>query len=198
MLHVYLFALIFGGVLVGASALLGGKDGSGDGGGHAGGYGKDMGPLEAGGGAAAVLGALRSLRFWTFALAFFGASGLLLDGLDLAGELLSALVAIAMGLGSGALAAWVMRKVGGDALGAPPSSVDFVGRTGRVLVPVEKGRVGKVRVELQGKTVDVLATTEEDRAFDAREEAIIIEMGEDGRARIARLAEEPRRGDPVG
>ncbi|MFW6051131.1 MAG: hypothetical protein ACODAU_08150 [Myxococcota bacterium] len=193
--YVYLFALVLGGVLLVASVLLGGHSGDADAdadvdaGGDAGtgehlpvhlDHGGDISGFDA-------FWALRSLRFWTFFLAFFGLTGLVLDGLGLVeGALASALVALGMGAGSGYLAAGVLRWLGREESGSIASSGDYVGKTARVLVPVRKGGVGKVRLDLRGSSVDVLATTDEEEGFAAREEAIIIEM--DGpRARIARL-----------
>ncbi len=199
-LYAYLFALIVGGVLLGSSVLLGGHDddldfdADGDldldvGGdadfdvdvdADAGGLDKGL-SLDSEGDA---LWFLKSLRFWTFFLAFFGLTGVTLDGLDLAGQWVSFAVALAVGGVVGGTAAWSIRKLSRDVSGAVPEGTDYVGKTARVVVPIRDGSVGKVRVELRGAIVDVLATSDE--AFSAQEEAIIIEM-EDGRARIAHV-----------
>ena len=216
LIYLYLFSLIVGGVLLGASILLGGKDVDadgdadagdldGDGGsadadaeyghgadgadtGHELGHGQtDAGDVHAGrGGRDLFLWMFRSIRFWTFFLAFFGMTGLALDGLGLAGPILALLSAVSMGTISGVGALTVIRYLARDQSARLPSSGDYVGKSVKVMVPVHREGVGKVRVMLKGNTVDVLATTDEEAPFSAKEEALIIEM-DGGRARIARL-----------
>jgi membrane protein implicated in regulation of membrane protease activity len=188
LIYLYLFALILGGVLVLASILLGGQ-GATDADADAG-LDKDLPVLDGHAGDISgvdVFWAFRSIRFWTFFLAFFGMTGLVLDGLGLVGSsVVAAILATGMGAASGFVAAGLMRWLGRDESGHIASSSDYVGKTVRVLLPVGRDRVGKVRLELRGASVDVLATTDEEGPITSEEEAIIIEM--DGpRARIARL-----------
>jgi hypothetical protein len=49
-----------------------------------------------------VLGTLKSLRFWTFFVAFFGMTGLVLDGLDVMTPTVALVVAITVGVVVGA------------------------------------------------------------------------------------------------
>ncbi len=205
LIYLYLFGLIVGGVLLGSSLLLGGHDADvdaeldadfdadldADGEAHLGDHLAHGAPV-AGAGADLVLWRFRSLRFWTFFLAFFGLSGTLLEGLGLVE---SPLFTLAAALGMGGLAGFgsteVVRRLSADTSGAAPESQDYVGKSARVVVPVKPGGVGKVRIQLKGTTVDVLAETLEGE-FAAREEALIVEM--DGtKARIARV-DAPRRG----
>jgi membrane protein implicated in regulation of membrane protease activity len=188
LIYLYLFGLIVGGVLLGSSLLLGGHgegelDADVDGELHVDGHDGD-GDLD--GAADLVLWRFRSLRFWTFFLAFFGLSGTLLEGLGLVA---SEWVTLAAALGMGSLAGFgsteVVRRLAADTSGAAPESRDYIGKSARVVVPVRPGSVGKVRIELKGTTVDVLAEGV-DGEFEAHEEALIVEM--DGTtARIARL-----------
>lgn len=180
---VYVFALVLGAVLLGASILLGGQDGDAEGGDAI------VSPVEGG---FDVFWAFRSFRFWTFFLAFFGLTGLVLDGLGLLENSLLALgLSLGLGAGAGFLAAFVLRWLGRDTTGSAAESLEYVGKSVRVLVPVRKGSVGKVRLELRGQVVDVLATTDEEEAIGVRDEAVIIEM-EGTTARIARLEMKPR------
>jgi membrane protein implicated in regulation of membrane protease activity len=188
LIYLYLFALILGGVLVLASILLGGQ-GESDADADAG-LDKDLPLLEGQAGDISgvdVFWAFRSIRFWTFFLAFFGMTGLVLDGLGLVdSSIVAAILATGMGAASGFVAAGLMRWLGRDESGHIASSGDYVGKTVRVLLPVGRDRVGKVRLELRGSSVDVLATTDEEGPITSDEEAIIIEM-DGARARIARL-----------
>src|SRR5690606_37540245 len=128
-----------------------------------------------------------SLRFWTFFLAFFGLTGLTLDGLNLvSSEWLGLGLASAMGLltGTGAVAA--LRHLHADSSGAVAESRDYIGKTARVVVPFDGKATGKVRVDIKGNQVDLLATGLEGEGYEGREEVLIVDM-DGARARIARL-----------
>lgn len=193
----YLGALIFGGVLLGSSILLGGHDDADidmdgdididadvdvdadvdaevD---------KDL-PL----GGDSFLWWMRSMRFWTFFLSAFGLTGMLIEGLGLAGEIPTLITALSMGGISGFSAAWVIKKLSSDDSGRAAGSHDYIGKSAKVLVPVRSEGVGKIRVRVRGQTVDLLATTDEEN-LTSKDEVIVIEM--DGtRARVARLDSE--------
>ncbi len=203
LIYMYLFGLIVGGVLLGASILLGGQD-----------DGSDVGEADAGGdladgdladgeladgdwadvdksldigdaGGDFFLWPLRTMRFWTFFLAFFGLTGVTLDGLGLVEQgWLTLSLAIAMGAVSGFTAARVIRFLSRDETAAAADSRDYIGKTVRVVVPIELRGTGKVRLQLKGQTVDVLAKADE--TLGAHEEAMIIEM-EGTTARVARV-----------
>lgn len=189
-IYLYLFALVLGGILLGASMLLGGSDSDA---GHAdvelGHADHDHGleAHDATGGFESFLVAFLSMRFWTFFLAFFGLTGVVLDGFGLVtSSILAGAIAIAMGAGSGALAVWIMRRVRADDSNSAAHARDFVGKTGRVMVGFGPGQTGKVRVEVRGSTVDLLAVPIDESTFGVKEEVIIIEM-EGTRAKVARL-----------
>ena len=142
------------------------------------------------GGADFLLGSLRSIRFWTFFSAFFGLTGLALSGLGLVESAAVTLaIAVAMGATLGYSASAALRALASDTTGEAAESSDYVGKTARVLVRVAPGQTGKVRLQLKGHTVDVLATAD-DETFSPREEVMIIEM-EGTTARLAR-APDPR------
>ena len=125
-----------------------------------------------------VLGLLSSLRFWTFFTTFFGLTGAVLEGLGLVAAVPALLLALAMGSLSGTTATLVLRRLAADSTGVAASSRDYVGLSGRVLVPIRKGSLGKIRLQLKGTTVDMLATSDDDEALDPGEFALIIEMRE--------------------
>lgn len=203
LIYIYLASLIVGGVLLGASILLGGHDDADlDVEGDAdldldadadldveaeGGLDKDL-DVGGHGDLSGILFSFLSLRFWTFFLAFFGLTGLVLGGLDLVSSPWLGLgLALGMGLGTGFGAMTIIRRLQSDTAGHAVSSSDYVGKTARVVVPFEgqKG-VGKVRVDIKGNTVDLLASGLEDDGYDSKEEVLIIEM-EGSRARVARM-----------
>lgn len=195
-IYAYLFAFGLGGVLLLGSIFIGDKDADASAGGEAdaGGGGDaqaqhfDHGVGEGHGGVAGLFTAFLSLRFWMFFLAFFGLTGLVLDGLDLVDDPTVALIAaIAMGLLTGYGTVLVFRRLAHSETSTAASSSDYVGRSGRVLVGFAAGALGKVRLTLKGTTVDVLATTEDERAFQAGEDALVIAMN-DTTAVVARVA----------
>jgi membrane protein implicated in regulation of membrane protease activity len=191
LIYLYIFTLIVGAALLGASILLGGHDASGSGDGDAGQLDAGSSGAHTGGSDAGDLGGLlsmfASLRFWVFFLAFFGLTGLVFELLDLVGSSLATLgLASAMGLGVGTLASWAVRRLGGESGGNVPESGDYVGKTARVMVRVQQGAVGKVRVDVKGTSIDLLASGLDGEAFESDEEVLIVEM--DGtRARVARV-----------
>lgn len=204
LIYLYLFSLIVGAVLLGASILLGGQDVGGDADVGAdldadvdadveaevgGGLDKDL-DVGGHGDVSGFLTLFLSLRFWTFFLAFFGLTGLTLDVLGLVGNgWITLALALAMGMGTGAGAVAVLRKLGSDTSGHAVTSKDYVGKTARVVVPFRGEGVGKVRVDVKGTSVDLLASgLEEADAYEGREEVLIIEM-EGSRARVARVTD---------
>lgn len=195
LIYLYLFAFGLGGVLLLGSIFLGDKDtdaGGGEGGdADAGGTEAqhfDNGVGEAHGSVAGLFTAFLSLRFWMFFLAFFGLTGLVLDGLDLVDSSTVALVAaVVMGLATGQGTVLVFRHLARSETGRAPTVADYIGRSGRVLVGFAAGDLGKVRLTLGGTTVDVLATTEEERAFSPGDDALVIAM-HDTTAVVARIA----------
>ncbi|MDQ3030977.1 MAG: YqiJ family protein [Myxococcota bacterium] len=192
MIYLYLFALVLGGVLLGASMLLGG--GQGEAGAHvdadADAGNGDMAHADghdAPGGFESFLVAFLSMRFWTFFLAFFGLTGVVLDGFGLVpSTILAALLSVGMGLCTGLGAVWLMRRVRADDSNSAVTSADYIGKTGRVMVAFGPGQTGKVRMDVRGSTIDLLAIPIDETTFTLKEEVIVIEM-EGTRAKVARL-----------
>ena len=203
--YLYLFSVIVGGVLLASSILLGGHEDADLDAGDAdadldldldgdadvdadveadGGLDKDIGGH---GDISGFLFLFLSLRFWIFFLAFFGLTGLTLTMLDLVGsQWVGLALAIGMGLGTGLGATSLIRMLGTETSGKAVTSKDYIGKTARVVVPFGSEGVGKVRVDIKGSSVDLLATGLEDEDYDGKEEVLIVEM--DGpRARVARL-----------
>lgn len=210
---VYIFSMVLGGVVLGSSILLGGKDkdadlssdvdadldadGDADGDGDHGAAGHAHGDsfahphVGAHTGAMAVrekalpvrikrrrllLSTIASIRFWTFFTTFFGLTGAVFEGFALLGMVPTLIVALTLGSASGAAAALIIRNLADHPTGVAASSRDYVGQTGRVLVAIRRGGLGKVRLTLKGTTVDMLATTDDEAAVEVGELALIIEM----------------------
>lgn len=196
LIYAYVFALVLGAVLLGASFLLGGDDADLDADADAdfdvdadadadfdadadGGMdGLDHhadGSHDTHGDIGGFFGVLGSMRFWTFFMAFFGLTGLVLDGLSLADTIAALILAIAVGFVTGWAAVTLIRHLAANDTGVAAGVDDYVGKTGEMLLSAAPGRLGKVRIELKGTTVDVLATCE-DAQLARGEQALIIEM----------------------
>ena len=184
-LYAYVFALVLGGTLLLASTVLGGDDADHD---------ADAGDLDldldadvdvdadagghdhAGGDLGGFFGALVSLRFWTFFATFFGLTGAVLQGLDLAGPMETAGLSVGTGALTGYVTVHVLRRLSSNDTGVAAGVSDYIGKSGRVIVAVGHDGPGKVRLEMKGTTVDVLATTDDDAPIPTGEQALVVQM----------------------
>ncbi len=148
MLALYLGALLVGVSVLGVQAFAGHDA---DGGGHASHGDHDAPPWAL----------LLSLRFWSFGLLAFGLAGALLTGLSLAGATVALVVAIVLGVGAGAGATTVIRRMTHKGPTSQVLPTEVVGKIGRVLVAPADASRGKVRVELRGQIVDYVAASRE-------------------------------------
>jgi len=103
---------------------------------------------------------LLSTRSVTFGLLDFGLVGGALHVFGILEPAWALAVAAATGVATAVVVSLAFRQL--DHPGASGAAVfdEVKGRTGRVLVACAPGQRGKVRVELKGQTVDMLATTD--------------------------------------
>lgn len=205
MLGLYLFTLLFGGLLIGVSLLLGGHDVEHDTDAtdagldhdvdaeadadvdldhdhdHDHDFDKDIGEAAKG-----VADALRgtepgpwlpflSIRFWTFSAAAFGLTGLLLTLFGIP-EILGALIAAAMGLSVGLGAAWVFRQIKTDTVSGDVDLRRLIGQEARVLLPVRPGDMGKVVVRTMGGHIELLAITRDTQVLEPGSTVLIAHV----------------------
>ncbi len=193
MIYVYIFALIVGGLLLGASLILGGHADHGaeaaiEAHVHVGEVGNDVAAASADDaqGFESFLLRLLSFRFWTFFLAFFGITGVILDGFGVVpSRLVAGALAVGMGLFAGLFANWLVRVMTVESTNSAASAADYVGKTGRLIVGISPGASGKVRLEVKGSTIDLLCIAVDEEKYEPREEVIVVEM-EGTQARVAR------------
>ncbi len=197
---VYLFSLVVGlGVLLvqiaaGGKGDADGGDGhhdAGDGGGKA--LAKDVGGRDlattgAGTGAGDIVAFFLSLRFWIFALLGFGMSGSLMHLFALAGPLVVFALAFGSGMSSGVFASLAFRFVARSSASSTGDVSHAGGSIGRVLVPIGKDKVGKVRIVLKGQSVDILARSDGDEI--ARGDHVLVEDVEGDVARVSKSPSE--------
>ncbi|MBD1874560.1 DUF1449 family protein [Nodosilinea sp. FACHB-131] len=118
-----------------------------------------------------------SLRFWTFALCFFGLTGLLINLVqpDLVGWL-GALIALLMGLFCGLVAALVLRSLGQQSVSSLIRPETLTGQIATVEIPFDTNSRGKVSLSIAGSTVSFFAITQEEREFRAGETVLVVGM----------------------
>jgi membrane protein implicated in regulation of membrane protease activity len=183
MLSIYIGGLLFGGVLLGATVVGGhgdhggGHGGGGHGGGHGHGPGGDQGDGHGhGDDEQSLLLPLFSLRFWAFASAFFGLSGLALTFAGGLGAVLTPVVAGAMGLGCGYGSSRVLGALSRRPVGLVGSAEGHVGREAKVLLPIGRGQRGKIRLQIGGTSTDMVAETEGEGQLLPGETALVVGM----------------------
>ena len=128
-----------------------------------------------------------SMRFWTFFLAFFGLTGAALtlaEAID--DRVIIAIIAGVIGYGSGVTVVSAIRKLRKDHVDSSVGESDYVGATGVIMISVGKDKTGKVRVEMKGRTVELLAQTEDDATYDVKQSVMIYDVNEDGNALVTR------------
>jgi membrane protein implicated in regulation of membrane protease activity len=164
---IYIGALLFGGVLIAASAF-----GAGD---HpVDGFAAHAADAHAEGSLHGQIVALFGLRFWSFGTAFFGVAGLVLR---LAGAPGGSAAAAAIGVAAGFGASVFFRKMTREAVGSVGDASALVGREGRLLLPVARAQAGKVRLAAAaGGSIDLVAEAHDDEALAAGAEVIIVEV----------------------
>ncbi len=130
---------------------------------------------------------LTSMRFWSFGLLAFGLVGTLLTWFALAGAGPVAAIAAVSGVGAGAFAATVVRRMMRKSATSHVTSADVVGRIGRVLVaPSALGR-GKVRIEIKGNVVDYVARARETLSAG---DVVLVEQCEGQEVTVSRAPRE--------
>ncbi len=132
-----------------------------------------------------------SVRFWVFASLGFGLSGTLLHYVTSVGAVATAVTAATMGLVSGLAVAMAFRALKKTAGTRPEHTGTAVGHLGRIIVPCGDQTTGKVRIELGGHTVDLMAKSTGLRI--ERGDTVVIEEVEGEVAQVSRAPEELQR-----
>jgi hypothetical protein len=146
----------------------------------------EPGDLAHGVDASAALAVLGSLRFWTFFLAAFGGTGLLLHAIGL-----SALWRLALSIPTGGaigVGAWWSFSI--LAAGTVNSALDtrsLAGKEADVVLTVAPERPGKVRIAHQGQHIEMFASTREHAPIARGARVLVVEV-RDGCAEVTPLA----------
>ncbi|HEX3902151.1 MAG TPA: NfeD family protein [Polyangia bacterium] len=186
MFAIYLGSLLFGAVLIAASAF-GGADHGAElhAGGDAGHGGSNAGHGDNAQNQGLAWISLFGLRFWSFGSMFFGITGLVLRAIG--SSVLAPLISTGVGVAAGLVASATFRRLTGETVGQVRDATALVGREGKLLLPVARGQRGKVRLALPGGgDVDLLAESE-DEALASGAEVLIVEV----RGNVAVVARAP-------
>jgi membrane protein implicated in regulation of membrane protease activity len=177
MLTVYLAALAFGLVLIGASVFQGDGGGHDSGDGDADGQGDDHGDADHG----AFLTNLLSLRFWTYALGAFGMSGTALSLLGIKAAV-HLPVSVALGFVVGAGVAALFRQLGSGTATGPASTEAFLGSEAEVVLPLLPDGLGKIRLHIGDQDLELPARTG-GPPIEIRERVVVVRF-RDGVAEV--------------
>jgi membrane protein implicated in regulation of membrane protease activity len=128
-----------------------------------------------------------SLRFWTYGLLAFGLLGTILHYFHLAGGLVTPVAAALLGLCSGWLATYTFRLLDRTQSSSGAEASDAIGQVGRVLVPIERGKRGKIRIEVRGQSIDLLASTDDERLRDG--DQVVVEEIRGTTAHVSRASD---------
>jgi hypothetical protein len=196
MLQLYWGALAFGGTLLVASLVLGAsqKDLDKD---VDGGPDKDLDKdldKDVDGGLDKDVGAdlgldwlpVTSLRFWTFLLAFGGATGVLLTYAGSVPALAVGGLALGVGWASGVGMVATLRMLRRNSASSDVSSRDLRGETAEVTVALARGEIGKIRVTAKGRVLDLIAETDDAAPLPVGARVMILGEGAEGRVQVTR------------
>lgn len=123
----------------------------------------------------AWLGVMKSLKFWTFGICFFGLTGLVLSSLSVPlPAVIVAIAAVIMGILCGGLVSGSLRALRHRKADSLVRSADLVGIAGTVEVPFNASSRGKVRLQIKGSILDVIAYTDEAREFQTGEQVLVV------------------------
>ncbi len=126
-----------------------------------------------------------SFRALVFLLAFFGATGLILDALDVH-AIPTFLLAIAMGLFAGYLHARLFAYLKRSSIESSTTNADLRGSRAKVVVPVSSEQKGRIEVDVEGRPVYVTARPFRDGMFEKGQMVVVVEV-EDGMALVGPL-----------
>lgn len=183
MLNVYLGSLGVGGTLVLLTVLMGGGQGDLD-------FDADVPDVDMDadvGFGDAIEGWLpvASFRFWTFFLAFFGLTGLLLTITGALSLGWVPWVAGGMGYVAGASTTKIIRSLQNKKVNSQLSTHDWLGEEANVVIPLSKGQLGTVRLNLKGREIIVEAVS--DVALNKDAAVVVYDINKDGYAMVEPL-----------
>lgn len=132
---------------------------------------------------------LVSFKFYTFLLTFFGLTGVIFTGLKLwSSELGVFALSLTMGLLAGLGIAYTMFRVNDSSGSEGITAQDYVGISAQVMLPLSHEQVGKVRLHIKGRFIEMPARAADDEVvFDFNQDCFVLGI-EDG---VVQVVEQP-------
>lgn len=201
---IYLGSLILGGLLIGASIVLGGDSGFDNDVDTDADFGGEL-ELEVAGAAdgngdllymdseAGAWLPFLSMRFWTFGLASFGLTGSLFSlsttvGMANIAEAISLGVSISVGVVVGWATSWAFQKLKSQRVTGEVGLQQLKGSEATVLLSVNSEKNGKIRTLVGGQTVDLLASSLDEHSLERGSKVLIVDI-KDGIAMVTQMGQ---------
>ena len=201
---IYLGSLILGGLLIGASIVLGGDSGFDNDVDTDADFGGEL-ELEVAGAAdgngdllymdseAGAWLPFLSMRFWTFGLASFGLTGSLFSlsttvGMANIAEAISLGVSISVGVVVGWATSWAFQKLKSQRVTGEVGLQQLKGCEATVLLSVNSAKNGKIRTLVGGQTVDLLASSLDEHSLERGSKVLIVDI-KDGIAMVTQMGQ---------
>ena len=122
-----------------------------------------------------IFAVFKTLKFWTFALCFFGLTGLVLSHLSvpLPAALITSL-AIGMGLVCGGFVSGSLRWLQRRHTDSLVRTNDLVGLSGTVVLPLDQTQSGKVQVSVKGSLLEMIARTDDVNRLQVGDRVLVV------------------------
>jgi membrane protein implicated in regulation of membrane protease activity len=140
---------------------------------------------SAGSGVADAVLSIFSFRALVFLFAFFGVTGLILQGLGLH-AIPTLLLAVGMGLFAGYLHSRLYAYLRRSSTGALTTDSDLRGSRAKVVVPIAGDQKGRIEVDVDGQPVYVTARGFGGGSFEIGAQVVVVEI-ENGTALVGQL-----------
>lgn len=124
-----------------------------------------------------------SLRFYTYFFAGFGTTGLLLHYFTKVDSTIMALIAAAVGLGSGLGVSILVRLLRITEASGSASDKDVLGKEAQVLVAIRGTNPGRIRCTVKGDIIDFLAISDSPDPIEVGTSVVVVAM-ENGQAQV--------------
>ncbi|UBF27211.1 NfeD-like protein [Kovacikia minuta CCNUW1] len=122
-----------------------------------------------------LFGVVKSLKFWTFGSCFFGLTGIVLSSLQLGlPPLTIAILAVGMGILCGAGISGALLSLRRQQTDSLVRTTDLVGLIGTVEIPFSKTSRGKVRLQVKGSQLNLMAYTDESSELLAGDPVLVV------------------------
>ncbi|MBV6458658.1 MAG: hypothetical protein HONBIEJF_01792 [Fimbriimonadaceae bacterium] len=126
-----------------------------------------------------------SLRFWTYFAATFGLTGAVLSLMRAPFQQQNLIASLVGGFVVGLAVHFAMRALRRSESSSAAHVDDLIGREGKLLVGIREGQPGKVRLDVKGDLIDMLALPESGKTAEAGETVYVLAI-ENDRAIVAR------------